>query len=125
MNSRTFTPRRIAAGILALAALAAFSHSPAQAGSGQPGCYRPRTLSAGYQQTFTETFRAGEIATARAEGDGDIDMYVYDENGRLIDQDTASDGEPVCRWTPRWTGQFTIKIVNADRYSVDYRLCTN
>ncbi len=125
MNTRTSHLRRFVAGFAAVAAVAAASLSPVLASSPNPGCYQTRTLSAGYQITFTETFFKDEVARAWATGDGDIDMYVYDENGSLIVKDTAYDGRPSCSWTPKWTGRFTIKIVNADRSAVDFRLCTN
>ena len=40
--------------------------------------------------TFTEVFRAGERARVVVDGDGDtdLDVFVYDENGNLIASDT-------------------------------------
>lgn len=46
------------------------------------------------------------------DGDTDLDLYVYDENGNLIDSDSDSSDDCVCTVTPKWTGRFTIKIVN-------------
>lgn len=40
----------------------------------------------------------------------DIDLYVYDENGQLIDQDEKRDVIPVLYIRPRWTGEFRIRV---------------
>ena len=65
---------------------------------------------------------AGKPTVAIAVAQGDIDMKVYDENGKLIDSDTDLDGTPICTWTPRWTGNFRIEIINATGRSLDYVL---
>jgi hypothetical protein len=43
----------------------------------------------------------------------DLDMWLYDENGNLIDSDTGPDNIPVVQVTPRWNGKFFIKVVSA------------
>lgn len=40
----------------------------------------------------------------------DIDMYVYDDNGNLIDSDESSDDIPFIEVTPRWTATFEVEI---------------
>ncbi len=40
----------------------------------------------------------------------DLDLTLYDENGNMIDSDTAYDDTPLVTITPQWTGQFTIKV---------------
>ncbi|MET0648842.1 MAG: hypothetical protein ABW208_19710, partial [Pyrinomonadaceae bacterium] len=40
----------------------------------------------------------------------DIDIVVYDENGNQVASDTSRDDKPVVSVTPRWTGQFRIKV---------------
>jgi hypothetical protein len=42
----------------------------------------------------------------------DLDMWLYDENGNLIDSDTDSDNIPMVQVTPRWAGKFFIKVVS-------------
>jgi hypothetical protein len=74
---------------------------------------------------YTITFRAGERGRVWAVGDGDIDIEVYDENGNLIARDNDDDAEPEVAFTPRWTGPFTIRVINNERYRVDYVLRTN
>jgi hypothetical protein len=46
------------------------------------------------------------------DGDNDLDLYVYDENGSLIGKDVGGTDRCLVTWTPKWTGEFTIKIVN-------------
>ena len=73
------------------------------------------------------TFRGGEEAIVMAIGDGDtdLDLYIYDENGNLIDSDTDPDDNCVCVFTPKWTGPFTIKVVNRGLVYNNYVLITN
>jgi hypothetical protein len=64
--------------------------------------------------TWTGTAIAGQQAIAIAQGDGDtdIDMKVYDGGGNLICSDTRGDYTPACQWTPAWTGNFTLQLIN-------------
>ena len=73
------------------------------------------------------TFRGGELAHVDIVGDGDtdLDVYIYDENGNLIDRDTDYDDRPCVMWTPRWTGTFVIKIQNLGRVYNQYTVFTN
>jgi hypothetical protein len=43
----------------------------------------------------------------------DFDLYVYDENGGLVAQDTATDSDALCYITPRWTGPFRLVVKSA------------
>lgn len=76
---------------------------------------------------YTIRFRGGEIARVVVSGDGDtdLDLYVYDENGNLITSDTDYTDQCVCTFSPRWTGPFIIKIVNRGRVYNHYVLATN
>lgn len=76
---------------------------------------------------YNVTFRAGELAivTVIGDGDTDLDLYVYDSNGNLIDSDNDYTDNCVCTWTPRWTGNFRIKIVNRGNVYNRYILHTN
>lgn len=89
--------------------------------------YAYGTVSAGGTDWYTVAFRAGELAivTVIGDGDTDLDLYVYDANGNLIDSDTDYTDNCVCTWTPRWTGNFRIKIVNRGRVYNRYVLRTN
>jgi hypothetical protein len=63
---------------------------------------------------WTVTMRGGESWTVYVSGDGDtdLDLYVYDENGNLIDSDTDYTDECLCSGWARWTGTFQIRIGN-------------
>jgi hypothetical protein len=67
--------------------------------------------------------RAAEVAVIG--GSGDIDCYVYDENGNLIDSDTDYSSTCALSWTPKWTGQFKLYIRNLGARAVSYELVTN
>lgn len=73
------------------------------------------------------TFRAGEdaIVTVDGNGDTDLDLYIYDENGRLVGKD--DDGTDFCivTFNPRWTGPFTVVVRNRGNVYNQYRLRTN
>ena len=72
-------------------------------------------------------FWAKELAEVCVSGDGDtdLDLYVYDENGNLIESDTDYTDECVVRWVPAWTGTFIIKIVNRGALYNNYVIWTN
>lgn len=40
----------------------------------------------------------------------DIDVKVFDENNNEVGRDTEEDDKPIVEVTPRWTGQFRIRI---------------
>jgi hypothetical protein len=64
--------------------------------------------------TYQHVFAGGRLASVAVSGDGDtdLDLYVYDENGHLVASDTDLTDQCYVSWVPRWTGTFTIKIVN-------------
>lgn len=73
------------------------------------------------------SFRAGQtaIVTVIGDGDTDLDLYVYDENGNLIDKDADYSDDCVVTFTPRWTGVFVIKVVNRGNVYNSYVMRTN
>lgn len=77
--------------------------------------------------SYHVTFRGGEAAVVIVSGDGstDLDLYVYDANRNLIAFDDDSTDDCIVRFTPRWTGSFTICIVNRGRLPNLYVLATN
>ena len=89
--------------------------------------YARSSVNAGGSDIYNISFRGGEFAmvTVIGDGDTDLDLYVYDENGNLIDSDTDYSDNCICTWTPRWTGNFRIKIVNRGRVYNRYVLNTN
>ena len=72
-------------------------------------------------------FVGGRSAVIEVEGTdlSDLDLYVFDENGNLIDYDDDATSECIVSFNPRWTGYFTIKIENCGLLPNPYLLCTN
>ena len=76
---------------------------------------------------YTIYFDGGRYASVSVRSlDGcDYDLYVYDENGNLIDQDVSYSPSAYVGFTPRWTGPFSIVVKNRSRYAGRYSLTTN
>jgi hypothetical protein len=72
-------------------------------------------------------FQAGEVAEVFVSGDGDtdLDLYIYDENGNFIAKDDDYSDDCFVRFFPKWTGSFKIKVVNRGRVYNDYILLSN
>jgi hypothetical protein len=66
----------------------------------------------------------GRLAEVLVDGDGDtdLDLYVYDELGNLVDYDDDLTDTCYGTWVPWRTARFTIKIVNRGRVFNDARL---
>lgn len=61
------------------------------------------------------TFRAGELAEISVTGSnysGDIDIYIFDQNGNLITSDTRTVNGGWAGWYPYYTSEFVIRLVN-------------
>ncbi|MCL2651272.1 MAG: hypothetical protein FWD60_09660 [Candidatus Azobacteroides sp.] len=76
---------------------------------------------------FNVKFWANERATVVVTGDGDtdLDLYVYDENGNLIAKDEDYSDDCVVNFVPRWTGLYVIKILNRGNVYNRYAVGTN
>ena len=80
--------------------------------------------SAAYVQAYDsdiywEWFVADVTAEICIEGDGrsDIDLWVYDENGNLIDKSTSYDAYECVSFTPIWDGEFQVVVENGGKPS--------
>lgn len=80
---------------------------------GGPGILRTVVRSR-ETDSFRVTFRGGEraVVTVSGDGDSDLDLFVYDENGNLICKDDDRTDDMVCGFSPKWTGPFTIRVRN-------------
>lgn len=76
-----------------------------------------------YHMTFVG--REWEVLAVSGDGSTDIDLYVYDENNNLVAKDDDNSDDCLVRFIPRWTGNFTIKVVNRGRYANRYTLASN
>ena len=75
---------------------------------------------------YTVTFRGGVEAWVYVSGDGDtdLDILVYDENGNFVCDDESCD-DSGCTFTPRWTGKYKIKVVNKGNVYNQYQITTS
>jgi hypothetical protein len=89
--------------------------------------YSSTQVLAGATDTFEVSFAAGELATVMISGDGDtdLDLYVYDENGNLVASDTGSSDTATVSWTPAWTGNFRVQVRNLGNVYNSYVVMTN
>ncbi len=106
--------RTLAQGNKTLLAMIADVEATASRGRVGGSARSSTRVRAGGTDTFTERFRGQEVAEIAVVGDGDTDLnlYVYDENGNQVCKDDDFTDRLFCRWTPRWTGAFRIQIVN-------------
>lgn len=108
--------RELAGGDQTVLALAkAVPESASRGATTGPGIHRS-SIRANSSDTYPNqwTFRGMESARMVIAGDGDTDLdcYVYDGNGNLIDYDDDGTDRCVLAWTPRREGPFSLKIVN-------------
>ena len=69
-------------------------------------------LNEGQEKTVTLNLDAGTsyFIVAQCDGDcSDIDLWLYDENGNLIDEDVLVDDTPIVEVTPIRNARFTIR----------------
>ncbi len=119
--------RAMAAGNEVLGDLAQEVEQMGTRGATNGSIYHTDCVNAHATDIYTVTFTGGipAIVTAVGDGDTDLDLYIYDQNGNLIAQDIDYTDRCICTWTPRWTGSFRIKIVNRGSVYNCYVLRTN
>ena len=61
----------------------------------------------------------------KGDGDTDLDLYVFDENGNLIRRSTNNGDTEFCEWVPKWTGTFRIEVRNLGTVWNKYVILTN
>lgn len=85
------------------------------------------TVNANTSDVYKIRFTAGQTAAVFVSGDGDtdLDLYIYDENGNLITKDDDYTDECYCSWTPMWTGTFIIEVKNRGNVYNRYAIYTN
>ncbi|MBU0665682.1 MAG: hypothetical protein KJ990_14240 [Proteobacteria bacterium] len=72
-------------------------------------------------------FEGSSVAMVAISGDGDtdLDLRVYDENGNLIASDLGSTDDASVTFTPAWTGNFRIEVKNLGGVYNQYTVITN
>lgn len=121
--------KEMAAGdehILALISNIEGDLKPHRGAVGGPKCHVDY-VRAYSSDSYSCSFIANRVAEILVSGDGDtdLDVYVYDSNGNLIDSDTDWTDDCYLRWVPRWTGRYTIKVVNRGGVYNKYIIVTN
>lgn len=113
--------------IIHILAAGLFLSSTAHAGAVDGPQFHIDRVKPQTRDTYRVVFEGEEPAVVRVSGDGstDLDCYVYDRGGHLIDSDTDSTDECALSWTPAWTGTFSIKIENRGYVSNRYTIRTN
>lgn len=81
----------------------------------------------GYTDIWTINYDGSRLAQVGVIGDGDtdLDVIVYDENGHLIGSDLDGTDRCLVSWTPKWTGKFKVHVRNQGKIPNCYRLLTN
>jgi hypothetical protein len=54
-----------------------------------------------------------------------LDLFVYDESGNRICSSTSNGDDEYCRFTPKWTGKFRVKVQNNGKIDNRYTLLFN
>jgi hypothetical protein len=92
------------------------------------GPFRGTTVvKAGQTDVINVTLQGGDAALIAISGDGDsdLDLFVLDENGNQVCRSTSTGDDEYCRFTPKWTGKFTVRIKNHGRIDNRYQLMFN
>jgi hypothetical protein len=78
-----------------------------------PG-YAVRRVNANSTMIFNDTFRGGERAVVSIVGDGttDLDLYIYDNNGRLVARAIGLTDRETITFFPSFTSNYRIEVRN-------------
>ena len=81
----------------------------------------------GVTDVYTIAFRANEPVMVAITGEGisDLDLTVEDDAGNRICASQGPGDDEICRWTPRWNGNFRIRVRNLGSGGNEYRLWSN
>ena len=85
------------------------------------------TVKARSYDDYLISFYGGDAARIAVVGDGDtdLDLIVYDQNGNEITRDDDNTAECLVSFTPKWTGPFRVRILNNGYVYSRYVLVTN
>ncbi|MCW5933683.1 MAG: hypothetical protein KIT45_05180 [Fimbriimonadia bacterium] len=97
------------------------------AGNTENLTFETHTIQPGETKSFVKSYRAVQIAAVAVSGDGDtdLDMFVYDEQGNLITHDTEPIDECICVWKPTDNGRYVIKVVNRGAIYNEFGIAMN
>jgi hypothetical protein len=120
--------RDFAAGDAAVLGLIEDLENEAGKGVATGQVYSISTIRDGGTDTYDPLpFRGGEYAEVYVESrDGsDLNVYIYDAQGRLVCSDTDISAISYCGWRPADSGSFTIEVKNRGQGGAGYSLMTN
>jgi hypothetical protein len=126
MNTNA-TPNRSRVYLAAVLMVAGLIFAASVSTYAQQVYLRTDVVRAHSTNVYRMTFVGGEweVLAVSGDGDTDLDLYVYDENGNLVAKDDDNSDDCMVRFIPRWTGPFTVKVVNRGHYANRYTLGTN
>jgi hypothetical protein len=113
----------ILACVVALATVVSVADAGREKGPGKDTKVCPANGSV----TYFETFRGGEQARVAIVGDGgtDLDLFVYDMDGRLVAQGIGLTDVEQVSWIPCWTQTYRIVVRNLGSVWNRYSLASN
>jgi hypothetical protein len=117
---RAMVAGALGCGVIGLTAAAPAADGPVGFGGPSAGLRVPAKGA----DTHSFTFRKGQKVTIKVTGDGDtdIDLYVYDENGRLVAKDDDTTDICVVQFTPEETQRYQVKITNLGNVYNEYKM---
>jgi hypothetical protein len=68
---------------------------------------------------------ATAMVAISGDGDTDLDLRVYDENGNQVASDLGSTDKASVTFTPAWTGNFRVEVKNLGGVYNQYTIITN
>ena len=85
------------------------------------------TVTLGGNQPAQAGAYGGEIAEVALSGDGDtdVDLFIYDENGNLVAEDRDPGDDCLARWYVKRTSTYTIRVRNQGGVYNNYVIATN
>ena len=113
-SEREKAMKKLVLGMVAAMAVCLALNSTATAATTVKTVVLPGGMNDNWTVTFVGGFKAAVLI--KGDGDTDLDLYVYDELGNLIASSAGPRDRAAVSWTPRWTGKFTIKVVNRSRF---------
>lgn len=122
------TAEALAKGDAALAGLIDDIRAETIKGVASGPVYNIGSLSNGRDDTYPPIeFRGGEYAEVYVEAKAatNLNLTVWDDQGRLVCSDTDMSHIAYCGWTPATPGTFTLKVENKGPASAAYALMTN
>ena len=115
--------RSLCVGLFLAAAFVPFVHADRIPGPGKD----TTTVQAFGSVTYHETFRGGAQARVAIVGNGatDLDIYVYDMQGRLVAQGIGLTDIELVTFFPNQTQTYRIVVVNLGATWNRYSMATN